>query len=75
MAEHAAAVGLGSAASCALPKSLRPATLVYAEVDLFAGSQGRLQIQPNGVVTVYAENGALANATDFTSLDGVWFAR
>jgi hypothetical protein len=58
-----------------LPKSMRPATFVYAEVDLFAGSQGRLQIAPTGVVTVWVENGTISNATDFISLDGVWFVR
>jgi hypothetical protein len=58
-----------------LPKGLRPATLVYVEVDLCDANNGRLYIQPNGVVEVYAEGGTIQHAQCFTSLDGAWFAR
>jgi hypothetical protein len=58
-----------------LPKALRPAKLVYIEVDLCNANNGRLYIQANGAVYVYAEGGKLKNAKCFTSLDGAWFAR
>jgi hypothetical protein len=58
-----------------LPKRLRPANLVYIEVDLCAVNNGRLYIQPNGVVEMYAEGGTAQHAQCFTSLDGAWFAR
>jgi hypothetical protein len=52
-----------------LPSSLIPATYVYVPVDL-CDIKGRLQIQPNGVVTVQAESGESVDAQCFTSLDG-----
>jgi hypothetical protein len=58
-----------------LPKSLRPATSVYIEIDLCYGNNGRLYIQPTGEVRMYAENGKASYAQCFTSLDGAWFAR
>lgn len=57
-----------------LPASLRPTTAVYVPVDLCAANNGRLYIQPSGVVTVQAEGGAFNNAQCFTSLDGASFA-
>ena len=56
-----------------LPVGDRPATNVYVPVDLCNRHNGRLFIQPNGVVTVQAETG-FSNAQCFTSLDGVAFA-
>ena len=58
-----------------LPAVLRPAKMVFIPVDLCSGNKGRLVIQPNGVVTVAAENGDFAQAQCFTSLDGASFAR
>jgi hypothetical protein len=58
-----------------LPAGLRPAKTVFIPVDLCSGNKGRLVIQPNGVVTVAAENGDFAQAQCFTSLDGASFAR
>jgi len=58
-----------------LPKNMRPASLVYVDVDLCDANNGRLYIQPNGVVYVYAEGGTVQHAKCFTSLDGAWFAR
>jgi hypothetical protein len=58
-----------------LPKALRPAKFAYVEIDLCDDNNGRLYIQPNGVVEMYAEGGTAAHAQCFTSLDGAWFAR
>jgi len=57
-----------------LPTAFRPATAVFVPVDLCNATNGRLQIEPTGVVTVEAEGGAFSNAACFTSLDGAWFA-
>jgi hypothetical protein len=57
-----------------LPKALRPATAVYVPVDLCNANNGRLFIQPSGVVTVEAEQN-FSDAACFTSLDGASFAR
>jgi hypothetical protein len=43
-------------------------------VDLCNATNGRLDIQPTGVVTVEAEGGTFGNAQCFTSLDGASFA-
>jgi hypothetical protein len=58
-----------------LPKAFRPATDVYVQVDLCNATNGRLFIQPSGVVTVEAEGGTFSNAQCFTSLDGASFAK
>jgi hypothetical protein len=58
-----------------LPTAFRPASVVFVAVDLCNATNGRLQIEPTGVVTVQAEGGAFSNAACFTSLDGVSFAR
>ena len=57
-----------------LPAAFRPAKAVFAAVSLCNATNGRLQIEPTGVVTVQAEGGAFSNAACFTSLDGVSFA-
>jgi len=57
-----------------LPAGFRPASVVFVPVDLCTATNGRLQIEPTGVVTVQAEGGAFSNAACFTSLDGVSFA-
>ncbi len=57
-----------------LPAAFRPASVVFVPVDLCNATNGRLQIEPTGVVTVQAEGGAFSNAACFTSLDGVSFA-
>jgi hypothetical protein len=57
-----------------LPAAFRPAGVVFVPVDLCNATNGRLQIEPTGVVTVQAEGGAFSNAACFTSLDGVSFA-
>jgi hypothetical protein len=57
-----------------LPAGFRPATAVYVAVDLCNATNGRLDIQPSGVVTVEAEGGVFGNAQCFTSLDGASFA-
>jgi hypothetical protein len=48
--------------------------VVFVPVDLCNATNGRLQIEPTGVVTVQAEGGAFGNAACFTSLDGASFA-
>jgi hypothetical protein len=54
-----------------LPPALRPAYNVFVPVDMCNGTNGRLDISPSGVVTVEAQD--WANASCFTSLDGVSF--
>ena len=55
-----------------LPSGFRPANEVYVPVDLCDAHNGRLIIEPNGVVTVEPET-LWSNAQCFTSLDGAWF--
>jgi hypothetical protein len=57
-----------------LPTADRPSAPVFVPVDLCNATNGRLQIEPTGVVTVEAERGTFANAACFTSLDGVTYA-
>jgi hypothetical protein len=58
-----------------LPSAFRPARAAYAKVDLCNATNGRLFIQPSGVVTVQQQNGdPFSNAQCFTSLDGATFA-
>jgi hypothetical protein len=57
-----------------LPAAFRPAAVVFIPVDLCNATNGRLQVKPNGTVTVQAEGGDFANAACFTSLDGASFA-
>jgi hypothetical protein len=58
-----------------LPTAFRPSQAVFVPVDLCNATNGRLQIEPTGVVTVEAEGGTFSNAACFTSLDGVTFAK
>lgn len=58
----------------ALPAGFRPSADVYVKVDLCDATNGRLFIQPSGVVEVEAESGDFSNAQCFTSLDGASFA-
>lgn len=55
-----------------LPAALSPATNVYIPIDLCNAANGRLFIQPSGVVTVEPEN-TFSDAQCFTSLDGASF--
>lgn len=58
-----------------LPAGFRPAKAAYAEVDLCGATNGRLYIQPSGVVTVQQQSGdPFSNPQSFTSLDGASFA-
>jgi len=58
-----------------LPAGFRPANEIFIPVDLCGGNNGRLNIQPNGAVTVQQQSGdPFSNATCFTSLDGASFA-
>jgi hypothetical protein len=58
-----------------LPAGLAPSQTVHVKVDLCNATNGELVITPDGTATVNAENGTFSNATCFTSLDGVSFAR
>jgi hypothetical protein len=55
-----------------LPVGFRPANSVYVPVDLCDAAGGRLNITPAGAVTIQVE-GVTADATCFTSLEGVSF--
>jgi hypothetical protein len=57
-----------------LPSADRPATAVYVPADLCGAANGRLYIQPSGVVTVEAQS-SFSDAQCFTSLDGATFAK
>jgi hypothetical protein len=57
-----------------LPTQFRPASDVYAKVDLCNSANGRLHIQPNGTVDVEVEGGVFSSAQCFTSLDGATFS-
>jgi hypothetical protein len=61
-------------AAFTLPASMTPSIPTYVTADLYFGAQGRLNIQTNGIVAVIPQSGTLADATSFTSLEGVWFA-
>jgi hypothetical protein len=56
-----------------LPAGTRPEKLVYIPVDLCDAVSGRLQIDPDGTVTVQAENDDTESAACFTSLEGASF--
>lgn len=58
-----------------LPSAFRPATQVFVAVNLSGPNNGRLQIEPNGVVHVEAEGGTFSHAQAGTSLDGASFAK
>jgi len=60
-------------AAFTLPPEFRPASNVFVPVDMCHGTNGRLDIFPNGTVNVEAEPGGWGNAQCFTSLDGAWF--
>jgi hypothetical protein len=68
------AIGNGSGVAFTLPVGMRPATMAYVPVNLCNATKGRLNIQPDGVVSVQAEDGAVSNAQCFTSLEGAQFA-
>jgi hypothetical protein len=55
-----------------LPKGFRPLHDVYIPVDMCGATNGRLYIQPTGIVSIEAET-AFSDAQCFTSLDGAWF--
>lgn len=57
-----------------LPAGDRPASEVFIPVDLCGGNNGRLNIYPDGEVTVEAQDD-FGEAQCFTSLDGASFAR
>ena len=58
-----------------LPGAFRPTKAVYVPVDLCDAANGRLFIQPNGVVSVETkDNINFSDAQCFTSLDGASFA-
>ncbi len=57
-----------------LPAGVRPAKPVYIKVDMCNATNGRLFIQPSGVVTVQAGS-SFSNAQCFTSLEGTSFVR
>jgi hypothetical protein len=58
-----------------LPAPFRPAKTVYVPVDMNDATTGRLQINPDGVALAQVNGGNFSNATGFTSLDGVSFAK
>ena len=58
-----------------LPAAFRPTANVYVAVDLCNADNGRLLVQPSGVVTVAAESGIFSNAQCLTSLESASFAR
>ena len=57
-----------------LPTGFRPSHEVIVPVDMDLANKGHLVIQPNGMVSVFAEGNVWSNASFFTSLDGASFA-
>jgi hypothetical protein len=57
-----------------IPAGFRPSTVAYVQVDVCSARKGRLVISPSGSVTLSTE-GAFSDATCFTSLDGVSYAK
>jgi hypothetical protein len=59
-----------------LPASMTPTKDLYVKVDLCDASEnGRLEIEPSGMVLVEEEDGGFATAQCFTSLDGASFVK
>jgi hypothetical protein len=69
------AIGGGSSSTLfTLPTGYRPSHKVYLPINLVNSRKGRLIIETSGVVSVYPESGSMADAYNFTSLDGASFA-
>jgi hypothetical protein len=69
------AVSAGSSSTLfTLPTGYRPSHKVYLPINLVNSKKGRLIIETSGVVSVYPESGSMADAYNFTSLDGASFA-
>jgi hypothetical protein len=56
-----------------LPPEFSPSYNVFVNVNMCGNASGRLDISPNGDVTVRAEGGTWGNAQCLTSLDGASF--
>ncbi|HEX3653704.1 MAG TPA: hypothetical protein VHU18_12870 [Rhizomicrobium sp.] len=69
----AMATSKNNTAAFTLKAKFRPTSNVFVPVDLCDATNGRLNIDPSGVVSVQAETD-FSNAQCFTSLDGVTFA-
>ena len=70
--EGAIATGVNNAQPFVLPASFRPSHPVWIPVDMNNATNGRLQIDTDGTVTVEAETD-FGNAQAFTSLEGASF--
>jgi hypothetical protein len=66
--------GGANASAFVLPATMRPTAPVYVPLDLCNGTKGRMAIDPTGLVSIQAANGAFNNAQCFTSLDGAMFS-
>jgi hypothetical protein len=58
-----------------LPKQFRPDTNVFLITALCSANEGRLDIQPDGMVQVEAEDNEFSNAACVTELGGLSYAR
>ncbi len=58
-----------------MPASLRPVATAFIPVVVSGEDNCRLQIDPDGTVTIETEDGSLLNAQSFTSLDGAWYPK
>jgi hypothetical protein len=56
-----------------LPANMTPSVPVFVPVDMCGATNGRLQIQTNGIVTLWEEDQGTADENCFTSLDGASF--
>jgi hypothetical protein len=57
-----------------IPAGFRPSATVYVSTDMNASAPGRVIISSAGAVTLQPANGvATTVATQFTSLEGVWY--
>jgi len=69
-----ASSGTSLANAFTIPAGFRPSATVYVAADMYGAAPGRVQIAPDGTVTLQQANGLATNvATQFTSLEGVWY--
>jgi hypothetical protein len=75
MVRFSGAIAGGATASAfVLPYRMRPTATVFLPLDLCDGAKGRMEVDPSGLVSIAAANGAFNNAQCFTSLDGAMFS-
>jgi hypothetical protein len=58
-----------------LPAAMSPPVGTYVTADMYFAAKGRIYFPSSSTpVTIQTQSGTLSDATNFTSLEGVWFA-